>query len=297
MKVDQYDVVNWILSGLYGLLLFLGIALYFGFIQKRFHSNLFFITYTLGLSWRCVAFALQPFIREKMLIIGSAVNFIITSLPAFFLFSTYMVVLLLWAETYFNSYDQNYSFYRPVSEQANQTLGSLGPNVRYFRNGILAINIIMYITVITCCILDLYAKGLVGGKWMAVAGTKFEVALLISVSVMYIITTLVFFISGYLVYRYHFYRVGVARSLAQKRTLRKVGFLGIICVLCFLIRATLVILQFKFTIVNSSPIILGSYYVGLEMIPLILMLLVVKAVCEPKGKSQQDLSTYKPLIT
>ncbi|KAL6070856.1 Soluble NSF attachment protein alpha isoform [Balamuthia mandrillaris] len=61
--------------------------------QKIFHVMLF-----LGSFIRGLFFALQPFIREGKMTCPNQVNIMLNSLPSFFFFSTYILLLFFWVE-------------------------------------------------------------------------------------------------------------------------------------------------------------------------------------------------------
>jgi len=110
---------------------------------------------------------------------------------------------------------------------------------------------------------------------------------------MYISTTVGFFVYGYFIYKNKFHARGIARSHHQGQLLRKIGLLGLICMVCFMVRACLTLLQIEFSVIETWWTT-TLYYLILEIFPLTLMLIALITVnMEPKPR----LATLNPTAT
>jgi len=283
---DAYTYANFFLGIFYGALLLIGIIMYIVSFKKQFHSTSFILFFVLGVSVRGIAFVVEPFVVQRSLIVPNAVNFLLTTISAFFLFSTYLVLLSLWGETYSDSYGPK--------DNLPLTSPKAGPIT--LRKVTFVVNVLMYVVAAILYGLDFHAQGLGTDDDFSVATTLYEYAIFIFVCVMYIVITAAFFVYGYIVYRNNFYARGaLGRSEGQKKTLRTLGTFGIICIACFAVRSLLVALQLRYKEIADAPGSIVTYYVCLEIFPLVLMLLVVRTAS--LEQYYDELSPNRPLIT
>jgi len=281
------DYVWFVLSGLYSLLICAGIASYATHLKKKFISVVFILAFELGCWVRAVFFVIQPFILSNN-IVPPAINFVLSTVPSFFFFSTYMVLLMLWGEIYLGSYQKS-------------TFEVSVVNVKYMkkqRSVLGVINIIMYVIVTVILSLDIYTEGI---SWKDPdydnPNSPFEYALLTFASFMYITTTVGFFIYGYIVYKNLFQDQTIARSYYHKKLLRKIALVSIICIVCFVARALLTVLQFTVKIIAQSAWVAGAYYLAVEIFPLSLMLYVLRISSRTALDRDTSLNPTSPLIT
>jgi len=209
-----------------------------------------------------------------------------------------MVLLLIWSEVYTMSYDSDGSasdFLQLVREGSWKTR-----RVLTLRRGLIFANMAMYTFVIIIYTLDLYSEGVSTEDFIKIStvASNFEKTIVIFTAVMYIITTVGFFVYGYFVYKNKFHARGIARSHHQGQLLRKIGLLGIICMICFIIRACLTITQIAVAVIAQTWWIIALYYLALEIFPLTLMLIVLITVnVEPKDRLTAYPNSKTPLIS
>jgi len=146
---DAYTYANFFLCIFYGALLLIGIIMYIVSFKKQFHSTSFILFFVLGVSVRGIAFVLEPFVVKRSLIIPNAVNFFLTTISAFFLFSTYLVLLSLWGETYSDSYGPK--------DNLPLTSPTAGPIT--LRKVTFVVNVLLYVVAAILYGLDFTPKG------------------------------------------------------------------------------------------------------------------------------------------
>jgi len=299
-----YDITSFLLACCYLLLLILGPVLYLNSMdphfRRRFNSLAFIITFECGIIVRGGYFAIQPLIRENRFQIANSINFLLNTSPSFFFFSTYMVLLLMWSEVYTTSYDggeegSSDDFLQLVREGSWKTR-----RVLTLRRGLIIANMLMYTFVCIIYCIDLYSEGVSTEDFIKIstANSHFEITIIIFTAIMYITTTLGFFVYGYFVYKNKFHARGIARSQHQGKLLRKIGLLGIICMFCFMVRAFLTLIQIAVSVISQTWWIISIYYLALEIFPLTLMLIVLITVnVEPKNRLVNHPNAKTPLIS
>jgi len=298
-----FDVTSFLLSCCYLLLIILGPVLYLNSMnpdfRKNFNSIAFIATYEIGICIRGGYFAIQPLIRENRFELANSINFLLNTSPSFFFFTTYMVLLLFWSEVYTMSYDRrtdSSSDFMQLVREGSWKSKKLLP----LRRGLIIANVLMYLFVLIIYIFDIYTEGASKEDSNNVPTmSNFEKTILIFTAIMYISTTVGFFIYGYFVYKNKFHAKGIVRSHHQGQLLRKIGLLGIICMICFIIRALLTILQISIALMSQTWWVIFLYYLVLEITPLTLMLIALITVStQPKHRiSTVNPTVSTPLIT
>eukprot|EP01114_Cavostelium_apophysatum_P018607 TRINITY_DN5797_c0_g1_i2.p1 TRINITY_DN5797_c0_g1~~TRINITY_DN5797_c0_g1_i2.p1 ORF type:complete len:241 (+),score=14.70 TRINITY_DN5797_c0_g1_i2:235-957(+) len=237
--------------------------------------------FAFGVFLRCFSFVLQPFHQQKILCLRTPLTFLINTVPSFFLFSSYMCLLMLWVQTYRGAYE-----WRNMLD------------VKFQWSVILA-NIIMYCGAIIFFALDFHEKNQPHCDYNFVANTKWENGILILVSAMYLITTIGFFVSGYLIFRSNYAKNLFGKTVMQRYLLRKIGVIGVLICLCFLIRALLTTLQLHFTVIGTNPWSATSYYLFLDVLPLSLMLTFMYTIRKVDVRSSENpnLPTSPLIVT
>jgi len=105
----KYDVVHFVLSGLYLILFLICFTIVVRLVskgnwnlrwQKFFHPVLM-----LGCLIRATFFILQPFLMENVIKVSNQTNVVLNTFPSFLFFSNYLIILFLWAEIYHYAHD------------------------------------------------------------------------------------------------------------------------------------------------------------------------------------------------
>jgi hypothetical protein len=277
-----YDVSHFVLVGLY--IGFLG-AIVHRLYRLNKTGNLkllwqrtFMVMLLLGTLTRTVFFALQPFIMEGVIEILNFWNAILNVFPSFFFFSCYLIILFLWAEIYHNTYGPAKSInkLRPI----------------YF-----IVTALMYGVVITILVADWVVNHDILVKQhekIPEPRTTLERAVFLIDGSIYLITALGFIIYGGSFY-VRFVRAGPLLSKMRETVLPKVKLLTILCTLCFVARSVLTIVG-AFGNIAAWEWIDLVYYVGLELIPLILMLIILRPTSSPRQYSSSS-TAKSPLVS
>lgn len=276
------DASHFLLSCTYVIIGIITIYLRFGtqYSNQKLHRGLWQKTFTIGLlvgiicmkifytnflnlkKVRSISFFLQPFNSAEIVLIPNSIIFIIVSLPSFLFLSCYMIILFLWAEIY---HDINGA---DTSNNNNKI------SIFYF-----SIQTIIYIVVIILFIIDLNLNLHLRKNQVSASSIYQTVILLIDAS-LYIATAL-----GFLVYGISFYlKFNEAKDILFAKIrltiLPKVKYFTILCSFCFLTRGAL---TFWSAFQNWSDAywwIDFTYYLTLEILPIILMLFILKPSSE-----------------
>jgi len=196
-------------------------------------------------------------------------SFVLSSVPSFFFFSAYMMILCFWGDLF-----QGEGTYTKI-------------NNKIF-NFFLIVNGVMYIAAFVLYVLDFVMTTPDDPQSYSI----WEQSVLLLVASLYILTSISFFIYGYFTFRY----VGgiKRRSPEKNRLLTRVGTITLVSMFCFLIRAALIIWGAVDSNLQWYWWLDSVYYLMLEVIPVMLML---GAYVKPrKGKFDLRQSASSPLI-
>jgi len=264
----QYtDIINTVLCSLYLLLFVLIITIWIFRLQKDFNCNAFVGTFSIGVFLRSLSFLLQALNNHYSWCISPSTDFIISTAPAFLLFTSFMYILILWGETYKESYEWKTNFDRK------------------FRWAVVIGNFIMYLLSSVLFILDFKTEKRGFTCDYSTADGYYQKALLILISILYITTTIGFFIYGYCVFKNNYGKNIFGRTPIQITRLKRMGMIGAIICLCFLIRACLTSLQIYKKSIGTNPWSVGPYFLVLDIFPLHLMVYFVYTI---KQKIKMD---------
>eukprot|EP01116_Phalansterium_solitarium_P002253 TRINITY_DN12141_c0_g1_i1.p1 TRINITY_DN12141_c0_g1~~TRINITY_DN12141_c0_g1_i1.p1 ORF type:complete len:283 (-),score=72.27 TRINITY_DN12141_c0_g1_i1:7-855(-) len=261
-----YDIVHFLLCLCYiGLFL---VSVYM-FRYFRYQSSYFKAIFLLGVFVRVIYFLSLPLIRESVLVISQPVEFVINTLPAFIFFSAYMLLLMFWVELY---------HVQKISSAIQLTL--------------VATNVVMYAAVVALYGLDFHS---LRDTPPDSAISPFENAVLILILSLYVLFSIGFFAYGYYSFKYGRGASVQFRSGLRRRIMRKIGFITLVCMAAFLLRAGMVLWNVL------QPALFGDrwwidaiYYVVLEVVPTCLML---GAYLEPAAAEKQRVrDETSPLI-
>lgn len=275
-KYVRYDSFHFVLVFVYIVVMVVGT---FMFAKYHYHSKIFKIMMLLGIAVRFIFFAMQPFIIEDILMISNSINVALNALPSFFFFSAYIMILFFWMQIY----------------KTNQPhkIKTIDRRVLLF---LIISNSIMYGTVIILISLDfVFGGGLNVSDHSGVpsATNKYETGLFSLAAVLYITVSIGFFFYGYYAFRYVYYEnmeVSLQRLEQRKKLLRKVALITLVCMSCFVLRAGITLLALFYAKLDAGWWLDGIYYIGLEVIPIIMML---RAYYPPKSKG---IGVTSPLI-
>jgi len=220
--------------------------------QKFFHPMLL-----AGTAVRALFFCLQSFIYNDDMTIDNRLNVLLNSLPSFFFFSNYLIILFLWAEIYHNAHD-------------SQHVG-----IEKLRPLFLTITIVMYACAGVLYMLDfiLYPR-----KTLDVpqATNPVESAVFLFTLFLYLGTSLGFLFYGGRIY-FKFSSVPIY-TRTRKKVLRKIQTITFLVVLCFIVRLIIIGINVVFFPDLSGNWWFDIAYFGcLEFVPLTLMLIILHA--------------------
>jgi len=234
--------------GVYVILLFIAI---FMLIRFRYNSVLYPSMIITALLFRILFGLMLPLVYEGILLLSPLVFFLYT-LPAFFFFTCFMILLFFWGEIYMKA-----SIGKDVTRRIWTLFGIT--------------NAIMYTVAMVFFGLDF---GL--GYW----DSWFETSMIIYESTCYIVilvgVPLCFFFYGYYTFRSH-YHSKVSSSPRYKQLLRRIGIITLITMGTWLARAIVVFTPLRFP--TSSGYGGAAFFVIFEIIPTLILL---AAVIEPR---------------
>jgi len=105
--------------------------------------------------------------------------------------------------------------------------------------------------------------------------SKFEMAVLIFASCLYITVSVGFFFYGYYAFRFMSsdnIELSLQRLEERRRLLRKVAMITLVCMGCFVLRAAITLLAIFYSRIDGVWWLDGVYYFFLEALPLLMML-------------------------
>lgn len=264
-----------VLSSLYLLLFVLIMSIWFFRLQKDFNCNAFVGTFAVGVLLRGISFLIIALNSHYTWCIQISLEFVISTAPSFLLFTAFMYILVLWGETYKESYEWKTNFDRK------------------FRWTVVVAISCMYILSSVLFILD-FETNKSGSKsnsnspkkcdFGEIAYGQYQTAILIFISTLYVATTFGFFIYGYCIFKNN-YGKNVFGRTPQTMRLRQIGVIGSIICLCFIIRAFLTSLQLYHKSIGSNPWSILPYFLVLDIFPLNLMVYFVYTI---KQKIKMD---------
>jgi len=257
----KYDAAHFVLAFLYAVMFLLSVACWALFYfsshlrlnwQKIFHP--FLMAGTLS---RMGFFLLQPFIMEGNLELPNRVNNILDSLPSFFFFTDYLIILFLWAEVY-----------------------HFREGLQLKRLGVVfaLVNVAMYMGLVLLYTLDVTIS-----KRVYTAASE-DISTIEKVIQGYLATIYLSTSLGYLSYGLMIYlKLSASQTTPKGRwAVRKIQLLASIISVCFLIRAILVVLDIFQVDLSVHWWLDLVYYASLECLPLLLMIVILHATREPK---------------
>jgi len=269
----RYDIVHYLLAGLYIFLVFLCLAVVVRLIiQNRWNlrwQKLFHPLLMIGCLVRASFFALQPFIMEDDLRMDNKLNMILNTFPSFIFFSNYLIILFLWAEIYHYAH-----------EDSHVGIEKLQPIFIGMTTTIYGVIFLLYA-------LDylLFSPQYMNVSWNS---NPVEDAILVFGVVIYAITSIGFVLYGLRIY-FKFSSVPVYTS-TRKQVLRKIQVISMLVSLCFITRCVLILLGI-FTNLSQYWFFDGLYYFLLELVPLFLMLQLLHGDSRRHTKQNTDRTT------
>jgi len=250
----RYDIVHYLLSGLYIFLLFLCFGVVVRLISKN-HWNLrwqklFHPLLMAGCLVRATFFGLQPFIMENEVRIDNKLNLILNTLPSFLFFANYLIILFLWAEIYHYAHQESH-----VGIERLQPIFIVITGLMY---GVVA--------VLYCLDFILYPPHYLN---VSESSNPVESTIYLFGVAIYTFTSIGFLLYGIRIY-FKFSSVPIYTN-TRKQVLRKIQVISMLVSFCFITRSALIILGI---LVNMSEFwwFDGVYYFFLELVPLVLML-------------------------
>jgi len=254
----RYDITHFVLSFLYAVLF--GIST-FMFARYQYNSRTFKGLLITGILIRCFFFGMQAFIMENILLLNNSINVMLNTLPSFFFFSGYMVLLFFWMQIYKTNQPYN--------------LKTMDSKIWII---FLISNSVMFGTAGILYVLD-FTKGagiLVNNHSpVPTAQNDYEKGVFMFGAILYILVSAGFFVYGYYALRYVYYE-NIEWSLkhleARRLLLRRVAAITLVCMGCFIIRASITLLALFDKDLDWSWWLDGIYYLLLEIVPLLMML-------------------------
>jgi Ni,Fe-hydrogenase I cytochrome b subunit len=265
-----HDITHFILSVLYSLLGLLSIlwiirlclAHHFKRWQLIFHP-----IFLLGTAARAAFFFLQPFIIENSIQLPSGVNFMLNSLPSWFFFTDYLIILFLWVDIYHST---------RTKEPAKNGLNPLF----WF------LNAAMWASVSVLYFLDI----LVMEKKNSL--NPLEETLVILGATVYILTSLAFLIYGTSIYMRLAHQV--TTSVYGQVLLWKIQIMTTMVSVVFFCRATIMLLvAFVFPSFTTYWWFGIAYYLSLEWFPLLVMLGILHIVSTQRKYTMSSISAAR----
>jgi hypothetical protein len=270
MNDERYDIVHALLALAYLILAMICLHNIVKSCTKRkmaiMHSHnrsanhtfqsLFYPTFMAGAIIRTIFFVLQPLVMESVIKFENALNYFLNTVPTFFFFAAYLIILFRWAEIYHNSYE----------------LSTI--KVRHLHKVLLWLIIVMFTVVGSLYVVDLVVYP---GEDADVSkiGNIIEVIIMWFGISLYLGTSMGFI----------FYGVGLYRRLSAMPKFTnalidyclKIQRLTTVVCLVFVVRgAILTITVLKYRSISQHWWFDGAYFFGLEIIPLVLMLYILK---------------------
>eukprot|EP01114_Cavostelium_apophysatum_P000820 TRINITY_DN10721_c0_g1_i1.p1 TRINITY_DN10721_c0_g1~~TRINITY_DN10721_c0_g1_i1.p1 ORF type:complete len:312 (+),score=30.33 TRINITY_DN10721_c0_g1_i1:96-1031(+) len=255
-----YDSIHFLLCGLYLLLTLISLAILIRLAakkhlhlvwQKSFHPLLI-----LGALVRAAYFGIAAYAIEGQLKISNRVDVILNTLPSFFFFSDYLILLFLWAEIYHNAY--------------RKTSGTK-PAMSRLTPSFVVLNVVMYLVLLCLYIADFVADSQVDLP-VSFTSNNIETATFAYTGGVYLLTSVGFLIYGGRIY-FKFSQMRM-NTKARKKVLGKIQLITALVVSCFIARSIIVLIG-TFKNLSLQWYFDLLYFFFLEIIPLIMMLYVL----------------------
>ncbi|KAL6070854.1 hypothetical protein QOT17_006607 [Balamuthia mandrillaris] len=229
----------------------------------------------LGSFIRGLFFALQPFIREGKMTCPNQVNIMLNSLPSFFFFSTYILLLFFWVELIYTTIIQKDRGYTSLISPPMPP--KKGVQLKLFRTLYLFIVAVLFTIAVVLYIVDMTVYSMIHTD-VALLQTKVEKSIwLVQVAVGggtgigFLISGIV--LSSRLIQKGESWRL---MSRVKRNLLKKVSLISAICTIGFTLRAVVelnaVIMPRTFAVVWWITLL---YFVVLEIVPLVLILMTL----------------------
>lgn len=261
----EFDVTHLLLASSYFALaiatcFFMVKALRIGSDHNAIWHRLFYPLLFVGAFARGVYYVLEVLVREHIMKLPNWVNYELSTYPAFIFFSCYFIIVFRWIEIYHTFLENNLP----------DNTSSISPDK--LRSIFYLTNIFMYMIVLLLTALD-FIFGESATKQSTILPTDitpYELALLLLDSLMYVVITLLFLWYGG--------RVCLTLQLtpvmdphARKKLLLRLRMLSILCSLCFMVRAGIVMWSLNHDI-SAHWWVEPLYFLTLEILPLVIML-------------------------
>jgi len=280
----RYDIAHFVICALYLLLALIssGVLIRLFLIkhlhlpwQKAFHPLLI-----IGSIIRAIYFGFAPYEMEGTLKISNHLDIILNTLPSYFFFSDYLILLFLWAEIYHNA--------TRVRESSSSP-----PQISKLKPSFIIINVIMYAIVVIFYLVDYlgYPKDVdLKVSWTV---DPVEKVIFIYTGSIYCITSVAFLIYGIRIYlTFSNMRMN---TKARRKILGKIQGISFLVVVCFFIRSVIVLLGANMNLSTRWWFDL-AYFIPLEVIPLILMLVILHGDSMKKQKKHLKHEENRRLI-
>ncbi|ELR17115.1 uncharacterized protein ACA1_057510 [Acanthamoeba castellanii str. Neff] len=272
-QVDmRYDITHFVLAGLYFFLCLLSIFCmlrlcvvgHFKRWQLFFHPIFF-----LGTLVRMVFFLLQPLVMEREIHIPNKANMFMNSLPSWFFFTDYLIVLFLWAEIYH------------FARGGELTIKKLSPVFW-------SLTITMYCAVILLYVFDATLMQSEDTSFSK-AGNPVEETLLIVDAAIFICSSLAFMIYGTAIYLRLVHSVPTAN---RRSLLRRIQIMTTMISFGFCCRAVIILLNvFVFPDMSERWWFDLAYFTALEWFPLLVML----GILHKASNTKKTIRTVQPV--
>jgi len=294
---ELYDGVHIILSVLYFILVVFcitNIVRLWSKIQRQLPWNRIFYPLLLaGCIIRCVFNFLQPFSMEKELYIPEQIDNILSFLPSFIFFTTYLLILFRWAEIYHLALPHHSSTQLSIT-----TTPTTSSNSVTLRRIFFTLITIMYLSVVSLFIVDFTMYPLVVKPYSETSNVIEKVIGLYDAS-LYLLTSLGFVVYGVKIFhsfrnKNYYSHSGYQLSPARNIVIRRIVIITVLVVFSFSTRGCIAIWS-----VICMPGVSEmwwfdfAYYCSLEIVPLLLMLRILRF----DGKNLQTNAETSPLIT
>jgi len=286
----RYDIVHLSLGGFY---LLLGLVCAVNIIRivlrrqdnpshhqaqrtgSRTWSLFFYPLCFVGAIFRAAFFAIQPLIMERIITLASSINYVMNTLPSFIFFATYLIILFRWAEIYHNSYEIS-----SVKYQHLQTV-------------LLWIIVCMFSILLILYCADFFIFPTTHSDVSQVEN-PIEIAIMGYDIALFLVTS----------FGFVYYGVSLSRKINQLPTysnalmvycIRIQRFTAFVCFV-FIVRTILLIYMLLFRRdISVFWWFDGIYYFGLEVLPLVIMMYILRMKIKGNRKLHHPTSTT-PLI-
>eukprot|EP01117_Protostelium_nocturnum_P016397 TRINITY_DN6492_c0_g1_i1.p1 TRINITY_DN6492_c0_g1~~TRINITY_DN6492_c0_g1_i1.p1 ORF type:complete len:315 (-),score=66.76 TRINITY_DN6492_c0_g1_i1:25-969(-) len=269
-EMARYNSIHFVLAGIY-FMLFIFSILFFVRLLRHTHmtfswQRFFHPTLSLGCIIRSAFFTLQPFIATGVIEVPQRLNLFLNLLPTYLFFACYLIILFLWAEIYHKSAWRSRS-------------------AHYFRPLYLGIVAFIFLVVFILEALDWAHKQppltIEQQRYPLNVGV-YQTSISLFALFLYSCVGLGFLIYGLMVWRAVAQRSSFATESSGQHIKHKVVFLTVLINICFFSRIGLITWALIITSPSTWWWFDGSYFLALEVVPLVLMLMVLHST--PKRK-------------